>query len=292
MARQLVPVVLKLSKEEIKMLKVLLLDRPGIEQLTTTNPYELFRVKSGDCLIIGYSTGKIVANKEAGRDLITELLPKISKETPKLIVIGSDEAGKGEWLGPLVVAAVETTAGQIIELQAQGVMDSKELSLPRVRDLAKFIRDRHYFTRNVIITPRRFNELYDELKDERKTLNDLLAWGHSKVIGDLLNSVSRTDQKIRVIIDEFDKIRTEARLRRVLNMDKVEVIQYPKAEENMAVAAASIVARDLREDYIDSLCKKLQKDLRVLTVEDALKDEKVVEYAKVSFLKKLAKRKT
>lgn len=281
-----------MSKEEIKMLKVLLLDRPGVEQLTTTNQYELFRVKFGDCLVVGYASGKIVGNKEAARELISELLPKVTKRASEMTIIGSDEVGKGEWLGPMVVAAVATTAEQINELQAQGVMDSKELSLPRIRELARFIREHHYFTRDVIITPRRFNELYNEFKDEKKTLNDLLAWGHSKVVGDLLNSIHRTDQKVRVIIDEFDKIKTEARLRRVLDMNKVEVIQYPKAEENMAVAAASIVARDLREDYIDLLCNRLQKDLRALLVEDAVIDEKAVEYAKISFLKKLAEGKT
>jgi ribonuclease HIII len=288
LARQLIPIVLKVSKEEIKMLKVLLLDRPSVEQLTTTNQYELFRVKFCGCLIIGYSSGKIVSNKETARELISELLPKVTKGIPQLTAIGSDEVGKGEWLGPMVVAAVATTAEQINELQAQGVMDSKELSLPRIRELARYIIERHYLTRH--ITPRRFNELYDEFKDEKKTLNDLLAWGHSRVIGDLLNSVRGTDEKIRVIIDEFDKIKTEARLRGVLDIKKVEVVQYPKAEENMAVAAASIVARDLREDYIDLLCKKLQRDLRTLAAEDAAKDENAVEYAKVSFLKKLTEK--
>ena len=281
-------IVFKVRKNEIQSLKTLLFSRTDVEQLGTTNPYEVFRAKYDDCLIIGYTSGKIVANKEIARKLITELLPKIARETTKAIVIGSDEAGKGEWLGPIVIAAVAVKPEQIYELQAHGVMDSKELSLPRIRELASFIRDRHYLRSHVIITPRRFNELFEELKDEKKTLNDLLAWGHSKVIGELLGSLHEYGKNIKVVIDEFDRIKTEKRLRRVLDLNSVEVIQRPRAEENMAVAAASILARDLREDYVDLLCKKLQKDLRTQTDEDTIADEKATEYAKVSYLKKLA----
>lgn len=286
MVRQLAQIVIKVKKDEIQLLKRLLLGRTDVKQVETTNPYEVFRVKHDDCLIIGYTTGKVVANKETARTLFSELLPKISMETTKVTVIGSDEAGKGEWLGPIVVAAVAVEYERVRDLQAQGVMDSKELSLPRIRELAGLIRDHHYLRKHVIITPRRFNELFDELKDENRTLNDLLAWGHSTAIGDLLKSVPESDEKIRVVIDEFDRIKTEQRLQRVLDQSEVEVIQRPRAEENIAVAAASIIARDMREDYIDLLCKKLQRDLRTLTVEDAIADEGATEYSKISYLKK------
>lgn len=55
---------------------------------------------------------------------------------------------------------------------------------------------------------------------------------------------------------------------------KVEVVQRPKAEENVSVAAASIIARDLREDYLDHLSNKLQTDLRSKTIHDARSDER------------------
>lgn len=281
----------KVNANEISLLKNLLVSRTDVKHLQTTNPYEVFRIEYEDCLIVGYTTGKIVANKENARKLIAEILPKLSAVATKPITIGSDEAGKGEWLGPIVVAAVAVKPERYYQLQAQGVMDSKELALPRIRELASFIRDSHYLRNHVIITPRRFNELYAELKDEKKTLNDLLAWGHSKAIEDLLKSVQKGNEKIRILIDEFDRIKTEKHLHRVLSMSNVEVIQYPKAEENMAVAAASIIARDMREDYIDLLCKKLGKDLRTITVENAILDEKADEYAKISYLKKLAERK-
>jgi ribonuclease HIII len=216
-----------------------------------------------------------------------EILPKLLTEPAKKIIIGSDEAGKGEWLGPIVVAAVALNQEQSYELQAQGVMDSKELTLPKIKALADFIEDHNYMHTQVVITPKRFNELFDELKDERKTLNDLLAWGHRAVIERLLKYLHKDFRDVKVIIDEFDRIKTEKHLRRILDINKLEVIQQPKAEQHIAVAAASIIARDTREDYLDFLCRKFHKDLRILTVEYAIADEKVAEYAKVSYLKRL-----
>lgn len=155
------------------------------------------------------------AHKEIAMALFSKLLPKMTRESTKATVIGSDEAGKGEWLGPIVVAAVVVKPEQIYVLQVQRAMDSKELSLPRIRELASFIRDHHYLRAHVIITPKRFNELFSELKDERRTLNDLLAWDHSKVVDELLGSVYGESEKIKAVIDEFDRIKTEERLRRV-----------------------------------------------------------------------------
>ena len=281
--------VFKVTSEEISLLKNLIASRADVRQLQTTNPYEVFRAEYEGCLIVGYTTGKIVANKEIARKLIAEILPKLAVGKMDYKVIGSDEAGKGEWLGPMVVAAVAVRPDQYYRLQTQGVMDSKELTLQRIKELASFIRDNHYLRTHVIITPKRFNELYAKIKDERRTLNDLLAWGHSAAIKDLLRSVRKDNEKIRILIDEFDRIRTEQHLQSILSMDNVEVIQYPKAEENMAVAVASIIARDLREDYIDTLCKRLQMDLRHLTVESALRDRNAAEYAKLSYLSKLGK---
>ena len=105
------------------------------------------------------------------------------------------------------------------------------------------------------------------------------------IIGDLSN-LSRETHPIKVIIDEFEKIKTEERLRRVLDLNKIDLIQQPKAEENVAVTAASIIARDLREDYLDYLSKKMKINLREITADIAKMDKKAKEYAKKSYLKR------
>ncbi|MFE8257738.1 hypothetical protein RKS52_25035, partial [Salmonella enterica subsp. enterica serovar 1,4,[5],12:i:-] len=56
--------------------------------------------------------------------------------------IGIDEAGKGEYLGPLVVAGVRLAgAAEDLRLRELGVRDSKALGTGRVLRLARAIRE-------------------------------------------------------------------------------------------------------------------------------------------------------
>jgi ribonuclease HIII len=147
--------------------------------------------------------------------------------------IGIDESGKGDYFGPLVVAAVYVSCEQETSLRAVGVRDSKTISDNKVTTLAGQIRAScpHAI---VAIGPQRYNNLYKSFKN----LNRLLAWGHARALENLLEQVEST----RVIADQFGD---ERFLRNAL-MAKgraVTLIQKPRAEEETAVAAASIVAR-------------------------------------------------
>jgi ribonuclease HIII len=88
---------------------------------------------------------------------------------------------------------------------------------------------------NILIFPKRYNELYEQFKN----LNHLLAWGHSKVIENL--SIETACQT--VILDQFassPKVIENAVLKKGL---KLNLTQMHKAESDIAVAAASIIAR-------------------------------------------------
>jgi ribonuclease HIII len=147
--------------------------------------------------------------------------------------IGSDESGKGDYFGPLVVGAVFLPDGQEAVLRELGVKDSKRTSDNRCRELAEVIK-RGYKHSVVAIGPERYNELYEKLLN----LNRILAWAHARAIENILAEVPCR----LAITDQFgDK-------GYVLNalMKKgqtIELVQKPKAEEDMAVAAASILAR-------------------------------------------------
>lgn len=203
-------------------------------------------------------------------------------------IVGSDEAGKGEWLGPMTIAAVALTPEQSSYLVTQGVMDSKELKLDTVIELADVIKGQCLGYYVVTITPRKFNELLREVKKEGKSLNDILAWGHAKAISQIYRELRRKSiyGKMRLVIDEFDRVKTKERLRRVLELTKFDFEQKPKAEEETAVAAASIMARAVRELWIDEESKLLKLDLRKLSATDALTRSDVERFAKVSFLKR------
>lgn len=147
--------------------------------------------------------------------------------------IGIDESGKGDYFGPLVIAGVYVAREQEEPLRAAGMQDSKALSEKRATALAEQIRVLCPFT-IVAIGPERYNSLHASFKN----LNRLLAWGHARAIENLLEQVPCN----RVVADQFGD---ERFLKNAL-MAKgrtVTLIQKPRAEEEVAVAAASIIAR-------------------------------------------------
>ena len=148
--------------------------------------------------------------------------------------IGIDESGKGDYFGPLVIAAVFVDATTQGELKLMGVRDSKKLSDGRILELAPDIKT--ICPHSVIaIGPQKYNELYAKIKN----LNRLLAWGHAKALENLLERGVTCE---RAISDQFG----DARL--ILNAlqekgRKIVLEQRTKAESDLAVAAASILAR-------------------------------------------------
>lgn len=147
--------------------------------------------------------------------------------------IGTDESGKGDYYGPLTVAGFFLPEGQEDVLLELGIRDSKKMSDNRVRELSDMIRKGYKYT-IVAIGPEKYNELYGKLRN----LNRLLAWAHSRAIENLLEEVPCT----LAVTDQFgDKAFVlNALMKKGRNID---LIQKPKAEEDIAVAAASILAR-------------------------------------------------
>jgi len=147
--------------------------------------------------------------------------------------IGIDESGKGDYFGPLVIAAVFVDATTQGELALMQVRDSKKVSDGRVLEMARDIKT--ICPHSVIaIGPQKYNELYAKINN----LNRLLAWGHAKALENLLERVPCG----RAISDQFGNERL------ILNalQEKGRTIvleQRTKAESDLAVAAASILAR-------------------------------------------------
>jgi ribonuclease HIII len=167
-------------------------------------------------------------------------------------VIGTDESGKGDYFGPLVCAAVcvdETTAG---ELRSVGVRDSKTCSNQEIKELAEKIKQLCAGKFEIIeISPEKYNRLYEQMRTEGKNLNTLLAWGHAKAIEELLQKVDCGT----AIADQFaDKRFILGKLQQ--KGRTIRLIQMHRAEQNIAVAAASVLARARFLEKIASLSKK------------------------------------
>lgn len=171
--------------------------------------------------------------------------------------IGTDESGKGDYFGPMVVAAVLVDVQTKSKLEALGVKDSKLLSDKRCHDLASKIREicRGQYV-EVEIPPERYNELYEDFKKEGKNLNHLLAWGHARAIESLLERQPCT----HAVADQFgDEHYIQSRL-----MEKgkqIQLIQMPKGERDIAVASASILSRDKFLVRLEKLSQEYQIEL-------------------------------
>jgi ribonuclease HIII len=147
--------------------------------------------------------------------------------------IGIDESGKGDYFGPLVIAATYVARAQEELLRGAGVRDSKTLSDKKAAELAGKIRGLCPHSL-VVIGPERYNSLQASFKN----LNRLLAWGHARALENLLEKVSCD----RVVADQFGDERFLANALMAKGRS-VALVQKPRAEKEVAVAAASIVAR-------------------------------------------------
>lgn len=183
--------------------------------------------------------GAMVSPAAGGQARAPESTASREVDVP-LPYIGTDESGKGDYFGPLVVAGVIVDEATAKQLEKIGVKDSKLLSDKRCRELAAKIRDickgKYH---EVEIPPDRYNDLYEQFKQEKKNLNHLLAWGHARAIESLLERFSCS----HAVADQFgDEHYIGSRL-----MEKgrqLRLVQMPKAEQFIAVAAASILSRD------------------------------------------------
>jgi ribonuclease HIII len=170
---------------------------------------------------------------------IEDLLPTDEKQLPDETRIGTDEAGKGDYMGPLTVAAVYADASLTTVLQNIGVTDSKKLSDEVIRKYAGEIRNIAPDISTVIsVNPTEYNKRFVQLKVSGKNSLDLLAECHAEAISRLLKNVRMPD---RIIIDKFCP---EKRIRHLLPSGDYELDLRVRAESDPAVAAASILARD------------------------------------------------
>lgn len=150
--------------------------------------------------------------------------------------IGSDETGKGDYFGPLVVAAMCVNPDVALVLRELGARDSKEVADHAAREMSDQIeaawKDR---VAVVVIGPERYNVMHGEFGGN---LNRLLAWAHATAIAEL---ASKHGAK-RAVVDKFADDRL---VRDAVRKKGVEIVleQRPRAESHPAVAAASVLAR-------------------------------------------------
>src|SRR6266496_6674144 len=244
-----------LTSEQAMKLRALL-DELGFE--FSPKQWTIFFAQKNKLSVAVYEKGpKVLVQGKGVQEFVQfELEPKILGEaklgyeevhSPEMFEphFGVDESGKGDFFGPLVIAGVYVDRGIARKFLDAGVVDSKRIgSDARIRALADTIRKNSLdLVETVLIGPPKYNELYEKFGN----LNNLLGWGHARVIENLL---AKKPDCPTALSDQFADARVvEQSLLR--HGQKINIEQRPRAESDIAVAAASILAREAFINWLD-----------------------------------------
>src|SRR5215470_17260834 len=177
-------------------------------------PYARFASEKDKTNVVFYQSGKLVIQGQGTQEFIEFVLePEILKEArlgyeavlnPELLLprFGVDESGKGDFFGPMCVAGVYVNESVIKAWQDSGIRDSKRISSDsRIRELAEKIQNTPGCVTSVVPIG---NEAYNRLHHSMKSVNSVLAWGHARVIENLMGQRHRMNPPpVRAISDQF-----------------------------------------------------------------------------------------
>lgn len=246
----------------------LLLDEWGVRvaghrEIDYATQYRLERGPESVLLNV-FSTGKVtVQGKNSGlRDLLKgriaaqqekragakEVYPGSRPALDGTPRVGIDEAGKGDYFGPLVVAGVRITGKEVAEeLQKLGVRDSKTLGVAAARPMADHILEA-VGPQNVcvvVLSPRE----YEARRSVAGNVNKLLDEVDTEIIGKLKDEVEI------IVVDQYAASAWERLKPFVPEGVRLEV--RTRAEDDAAVAAASVVARARQLEEMEKLSTRI-----------------------------------
>jgi ribonuclease HIII len=230
-------------------------------------PYARFAFESDKTNIVFYESGKLVVQGKGTQEFVEFVLePEILKEVklgyetvlnPDLLLprFGVDESGKGDFFGPLCIAGVYVNEKVINAWKEAGIRDSKNISSDKkIAVLAKLIRETPGCVVDSVVVG---NEAYNRLYTKMKSVNSLLAWGHARVIENLMGKrYQMNPPPVKAISDQFAASKSVIEKALMSQGKEIQLVQRHKAEEDIAVAAASILARD---EFVKGIAKLEQQ---------------------------------
>jgi len=235
-------------------------------------PYARFAAEKEKTNLVFYESGKLVVQGKGTQEFVEFVLePEILKEVrlgyetvlnPDLLLprFGVDESGKGDFFGPLCIAGVYVNEAVIKSWADAGIRDSKNISSDKkIKDLSELIRQTPGCVTSVVPIG---NEAYNRLYTTMRSVNTILAWGHARVIENLMGQRHRmTPLPVRAISDQFASNKDVVAKALMTMGREIELVQKHRAEEDIAVAAASILARNEFVTRLAGLEKKFGMQL-------------------------------
>lgn len=224
------------SKQEEFKTKIL----QNFDAIVNPKKYAFWEIKHSDFTATFYNSSKFVVQGK-NPEKVLQCLNLISSNSSnpdnyELITvphIGTDESGKGDFFGPLVIAGVFVDDKNKKIFEELGIRDSKTLKDDKIIKMALEIQKNAPFS-VIAISNSKYNELYAKFKN----LNKLLAWGHATVIENILQ---KTECKMAL----SDKFGDESLILNALKTKgkQITLEQRVRGESDIAVAAASVLAR-------------------------------------------------
>ncbi|MAE32140.1 MAG: ribonuclease HIII [Verrucomicrobiales bacterium] len=235
-------------------------------------PHAVFSYKRPKLAVTWYKSGKLLIQGKGTQEFIEFTLePEVLGQAtlgyeletqPEQLEprIGVDESGKGDFFGPLVVAGVYVNEPVARGLDNLGVKDSKAItSDKKIAALAKGIRGTPGCVYSVVPIG---NATYNRLHQSMRNVNKILAWGHARVIENLLGQRDRMNPApLRAVSDQFARSKATVKSALMEHGRQLELVQMHKAESDIAVAAASILARAVFVDRLAALGQEFDLEL-------------------------------
>ncbi len=222
-------------------------------------PYAVFSAKKQGISCNLYLSGKLTVQGKGKEEFIAyylepEILHNLSYTHPEVGMdmsarIGLDEAGKGDFFGPLCIAGFYAKEGEVEALLKLGVRDSKKMTDGAVLALSAKLKAAFPY-RVLRLMPETYNRLYSN------NLNRMLAWGHTTVLEELAGKTECN----KAILDQFadEKLVLSFLAQKKLT---IHLTQRHRGEEDPVVAAASILARAAFLEGLAELSERYQVEL-------------------------------
>lgn len=288
-------VVLKLSESEIKKL----ISKLSFEQTHLPQGMKA-KVKYKGTSISIYNSNKVMFQGKDAQTIAAQLLPnhtseKPSKEssikinTPKYNqyhCIGSDEAGSGDYFGPLTVCAAYISTEHVELLKTLGVDDSKKLTDKKIVEIAEQLIT---FVPHSLLTLQ--NDKYNERQKSGWSQVKMKAVLHNQAIH---NVTQKIDNKALdyIVIDQFAQPGVYKRyaLTEIPFSEKTK-FETKGESKSLAIAAASIISRYAFVKYMDQIAKEAHLEIpKGASKKVDLAAAKVIERYGINYLDNISKK--
>ncbi|MCG7338748.1 ribonuclease HIII [Staphylococcus sp. ACRSN] len=247
-----------------------------------------------------YNSNKVMFQGKEAVAVADQLLPQHAnnQSTPKKSTkqtsinynqyqcIGSDEAGSGDYFGPLTVCAAYVSKKNVQVLKELGVDDSKKLTDKKIVELAEQI---------VTFIPHSLLTMHNEKYNDRQ----LAGWSqvkmkavlHNEAIKNVVNKIDTTELDY-IVIDQFAErgVYTRYALSELPLSDKTK-FETKGESKSIAIAAASIISRYAFVKHMDQISIEAKREIpKGASNKVDLAAAKIIEKKGIAFLDSISKK--